>query len=446
MRMRIVRLGLAAVMLSTAPGIATAQRPDELGLGVGGVEWTRILSGESAGGVSPGLGPSALLTASVGWALDPHWGVRLDGIYVPTSLDNAGSPVDPAPGLGAFDPSDGVRLWSLTGAVHYAFVSPFATAPRWSPYVGGALGFLIVDPTATKEYAGSVPDEDRVNGVVFALSGRDWLLARELRPTGGVAVGVDVALQGNVGARAELGDRFFSAPVYPLVARGGALARAPDATRQGEVVHGIYLRVGATLRLGGGRQGAVARGPEPAPRPQPHPEPLPVREEPVRFCAVAPSSANGLETMEGLYRPSSQDTVIVVDGRRVPLHEALQSVPTATRAPWFDSGEPLVVRSGGAVTRFVRYQGPRRVSMGDLAHIGRVGGVPAFADRREVSEDAWRRALQPDPTANLEDLLVLSDLRGDFSKVTVLYLPLNAAGCIFQPFVRSGAGGDGPDP
>jgi hypothetical protein len=133
--------------------------------------------------------------------------------------------------------------------------------------------------------------------------------------------------------------------------------------------------------------------------------------------------------------PGAADTFAVAGRRRVPADSAVAGV---AGVPWAAAKQPLELMAGRARQRFAPYGVPRIVNAADLAFIGSVRGLPLFAAAADVQgvrgelEDAARstgglvRALEQRRT-----------LRDRLDRVDVLYAPVQATGCIFQPLVRA---------
>ena len=177
-----------------------------------------------------------------------------------------------------------------------------------------------------------------------------------------------------------------------------------------------------------------APAPPPAPAPTPAPEPEPV-EEAVTVCVVDPTVRSGLRMQSAYYRPATRDTVVMMNGNRVPLNNAVGSVMVVRDADWYVRGEPLVLTVGNERFEYTSYQGARRIEANDLAYLGTVNGYPVYADRDEVADvvDALADARDADRTADLGRILdERDDLRDEINDVEYLYVPVESTGCVFQ--------------
>ena len=201
-----------------------------------------------------------------------------------------------------------------------------------------------------------------------------------------------------------------------------------------DAVHNVRLTLG--LHAGFGElfpEAPVAVAPPPAP-PAP---PAPPREEAITVCVIDPALPAGISNVNAIYVPASRDTLVTVEGQRVPLEMATRGVMTASQANWYIQGQPLEIEVNNMSSEFVTYGGARVVQPGDLVHLGNIDGLPVYADAMDVGtmrndiETMRRRG------ADLEDILESrSDLRAAFDDIEVLYVPVDAVGCVVQPLRR----------
>lgn len=152
-----------------------------------------------------------------------------------------------------------------------------------------------------------------------------------------------------------------------------------------------------------------------------------------------PTAPNGLRMQDAIYLVDQGDTVVVVNGNRQPLSSSVGTVVTASNQPWYVSGAPLVVDVGPTNFEFLTYQGAVRIEPDRLTYLGTVNGLPVYADRDQVADVANQLAdvRQARASGDLEDILEQErDLREAIDALQVVYVPLQATGCVFQPLQR----------
>jgi hypothetical protein len=159
---------------------------------------------------------------------------------------------------------------------------------------------------------------------------------------------------------------------------------------------------------------AGARTTAPSTPATPAPPPQPVESHEL-LCAVDPSVWGGL--------------------RRVPADSAIAEV---AGLPWAAARQPLELMAGRVRRRFAPYGVARIINAADLAFIGSVRGLPLFVAAADVEgvrgelEDAARS-----PSGLVRALEQRRVLRDRLDRVDVLYAPVQATGCIFQPLLRA---------
>jgi hypothetical protein len=134
--------------------------------------------------------------------------------------------------------------------------------------------------------------------------------------------------------------------------------------------------------------------------------------------------------------PSRGDTLVVVSGQRTPLRNSIGNVVIATNADWFVRGQPLALTVSGERVEFITYGSSQMVNASDLAFLGTVNGMAVYADRDDVRDiidelDELNRAQRGADLARIME--EHRDLRTELAKVKIVYVPLQATGCIFQP-------------
>jgi hypothetical protein len=115
----------------------------------------------------------------------------------------------------------------------------------------------------------------------------------------------------------------------------------------------------------------------------------------------------------------------MINGTATPLAQAYTSVPVASGATWYVQGQPLTIGTGSSSLAYVSFGSARNIDAGDLAYVGTVNGLPVYANRTDVAT-----LTIPSPAAEIS---TNPDLITGLRKVQVLYVPLTATGCNFQP-------------
>ncbi|MBR9988486.1 MAG: outer membrane beta-barrel protein [Gemmatimonadetes bacterium] len=367
-----------------------------------------------------------LLGAQLGYWARPNIGLRLNATYAdrPVVADNV-----------AADLISSVNLWSGSADLMWRFAQPNR---EWMgtevlPYLALGLGakwinasgdaFTCVDPEDGNESCGPFTVTD---GVTTA---GPYGMPDQRRLMGLVGLGTDVRLSPNFALRLEVNDRIYKPHVFAIDA-----GNTYQGESVGKTVHEVAGQVGLHLLMGLDRPQYVSVIPAPAPPPAPTPAPAPV-EEAVTVCVVDPTVRSGLRMQSAYYRPATRDTVVMVNGQRVPLHNAVGSVMVVRDADWYVRGEPLVLRVGSERFEYVAYQGARRIDADALAYLGTINGYPVYADRDEVADvvDAMASARDAERSGDLSRILdQRADLRDEINDVEYLYVPIEPTGCIFQ--------------
>lgn len=210
---------------------------------------------------------------------------------------------------------------------------------------------------------------------------------------------------------------------------------------------GILSLLVLPLACAGCVRGQLGEPPETAPAPAPErpavvekgtPQPAPV-EHTFRLCAVAPGQTTGLRTLEAVVIEGRADTLAVLGGERVPLTDAVGAAHVATRAPWFVERRSLEISAAGRVQRFGIYDVAREIEAGQLAYLGTVDSLPVYVAAEDVAPVKAELVRRLAIDHNLTKILAESPaIRARLRAVDVLYVPLHATGCIFQPLLRAG--------
>ena len=428
----------AAVLVPMIAGPVSAQNYRwDVGVN-GGYSWYRaLLDGEELGTPDDSdmddvkFESGLLLGTQLGFWARPNIGLRLNGTYADRPLvhDNTEAEL-----------ISSVNLWSGSLDLLWRFAQP---SSEWMgtevlPYLALGAGAKWINP-AGDEFACVDADGDEVFCGPFDVTGGTvtagpFGLPEQTRFMGLVGLGTDVRLAPNFALRLEVNDRIYKPEVYALDPTD--LSLADESV--GQTVHEISGQVGLHLLMGLQQAERVtvipAPAPPPAPAPTPTPEPEPV-EEAVSVCVVDPTVPSGLRMQSAYYRPATRDTVVMMNGARVPLSNAVGSVMVVRDADWYVRGEPLVMTVGTERFEYVSYQGARYIEASDLAYLGTVNGYPVYADRDEVADivDALADARAADRTGDLGRILdERDDLRDEVNDVEYLYVPVESTGCVFQ--------------
>jgi len=184
-------------------------------------------------------------------------------------------------------------------------------------------------------------------------------------------------------------------------------------------------------------EGAEAR---PAPRDEPTPAPVPAPPavaKRLELCAVAPRTPAGLRVLHALRLEGEADTLAVLDGRRVPLAQAVGEVRVAHQTRWFAAKEPLTIVDGPRTLRYEIYDVGRVIEPGDLTYLGMADGLPLYAaaaDLAAVKPELEKLLATEHDIARL--LAQSAPLRARLHAIDVLYVPLTPTGCVFQAMLR----------
>ena len=406
----------------------------------GGYSWYRnLLDGEELGlpddtdldDVKFKSGP--LLGAQLGFWARPNIGFRLNGTYAdrPLVADNIED---------ADDLLGDVNLWSGSLDLMWRLAQPNNSwmGTEVLPYVALGLGAKWIN-TAGDSFM-CVDEGEEVACGPFTVSDGTTVVGPfgvpdQTRLMGLVGLGTDVRLSPNFALRLEVNDRIYKPEVYAIDTNNN---NAFSDESIGQTVHEIAGQVGLHLLMGLERAQVVSVAPAPAPPPAPTPTP-PVRTEPVEeavsVCVIDPTVRSGLRMQSAYYRPATRDTVVMMNGTRVPLSNAVGSVMVVRDADWYVRGEPLVMRVGNERFEYVAYQGARRIDADALAYLGTINGYPVYADRDEVADitDALADARNADRSGDLGRILdERDDLRDEVNDVEYLYVPVESTGCVFQ--------------
>lgn len=364
--------------------------------------------------------------------ITPMIGIRANGTYTDTELKQ-----------GDLVFANDVNLWSGSGDLMFRFKRPRDTWQGFEalPYVALGAGAKWVNPAGDRYFVTN-GDGESVSGVPFGCTAgvcfgpggvptaasNVFFLREKTSFMGLGGLGADLRFTPRFAVRVEAGDRIYKPSVVEVGAAGfpaGVTALTDDNVAR--TVHEIYGQLGLHALLGLQRPEVVAVAPAPAP-PVEAPAPAPTTES-VDVCVVDPTATGGLRTVTATHNLTTNDTTVTVNGTEMPLSQSVGTVPVAANATWYVQGEPLVIGSGRTTVRYVAFGSPRVISSSDLTFLGTVDGMPVYADRNAVTG-----VLATTPPGDLS--MQVNQNRAYFTgleNVQVLYVPMQATGCVFQP-------------
>jgi hypothetical protein len=430
---RVVMTTALLVPMVAGPAVAQNYRWD---IGVnGGYSWYRSMMNEEALGVtdaSLGFKAGPLVGAQLGFWAAPNVGLRLNGTYAdrPVELDGTG---DSSELLG------NVNLWSGSLDLLWRFGRPNLDwqGTEVLPYLALGLGMKVINPAGDNFECRDATGDDTSSCAPFNVgTTTTYALDEDSHIMGLVGLGTDVRLSPNFALRLEVNDRIYKPDLYAVVTNAdGSLGYSESSVSR--TVHEVSGQVGLHLLMGLARPTMVTVVPAPAPLPPPQPEPVAApTEEAVTVCVVDPTVRSGLRTQTAYYRFAERDTVVDMNGQRVPLNQAVGTVMVARDADWYVRGQPLTIRAGNERIEYVTYMGARQIEADRLAYLGTVNGYPVYADRDEVADVMVRMNQLSDADRNrdLGEILAANrDLRTGLQGVQYLYVPVEPTGCVFQP-------------
>jgi hypothetical protein len=250
-------------------------------------------------------------------------------------------------------------------------------------------------------------------------------------------LGGDIRLSPNFALRLEVSDRIWKPEIYAANAPTGTdVALTNGDTRVSKTVHEIGAQLGLHFLMGLARPEVVAVAPAPLPPPPPPPaQPEQPTEEAISVCVVDPTSPNGIRMQDALFLPATNDTVLVVNGNRVPLRQSVGQIQVARTADWYVRGEPLTLKVGQHQLQYLTYQGATQIPADQLTFLGTINGYPVYANSAEVADlNTQLSELRTAQARNdLENILAEhNDVRVKLESTKLLYVPLEPTGCVFQ--------------
>ena len=406
------------------------------------------------GGNTVSLGDGGTVGAQLGYWFSKRFGLRANFAYadsdIPRRDDLLFDPdiFDPIlfNDFGLFDHD--VNLWSGTGDVLIRLNTPRTRWDgfEWLPYVALGIGaqwinasgsgFSVID-NIDIDLDGDLDgfiDVGGDNGLpircsITTIVPRTCAFLKDGSTLSGlIGLGMDFRFAPSFAVRLEVADRIYQPDVVRVVQDDlFPFVFAEVGGDLGSTINQISLTLGANFLFG--LQHPPARVVvAPPPRPAPPPPPPPSTEE-ITVCVVDPTYAGGLRNITATRNLTTGDTTVMKNGDRVQLHDAVGNVPTASNSSWYVSGAPLEIGMAPNSIKYLTVGGARNIEPNDLAFIGTINGIPVFADRMTLSPVLSNLG----PNTDLNRLLMEApNARAALETVSVIYVPLQPTGCVFQ--------------
>jgi hypothetical protein len=370
-----------------------------------------------------------------------RFGIRLNGTYAdrPVVAENYTLTSPAGSGLSH------VNLWSGSGDLLFRFARPREEYAGMEvlPYLALGIGAKWHNPSGDAYTCNDTEEGENFACAPFTVTngtatGNTLALAEANSLMGLVGLGADWRIARNFAIRTEIGDRIWDAKLHATTgnpATGANYTLQQGDTDFGDDVHELYVQAGLTFLFGVARPAVVAVVAPPAPvEPAPAPAPV-VSRESLSICVVDPTAPGGIR-MQSAFLVGGRDTVVVVGTEDRPFSTSVGTVAVASNADWYVRGQPLVINVGTTNTiEYATYGSARMIEASDLAYVGTVNGMPVYADRDDVVEFNDELVELNRTRAGTDFGVILNDnreLRTEFNNVKVLYVPMNASGCVFQ--------------
>lgn len=442
--MRMLHRGLLMVPLiaafATAPAMAQSWKWD-FGVNAGYSWYSSSLDENETGIADEQAGAEVhwdkglMYGAQLGFWFNPKLGLRLNGRYADRSLE--GSEIDNTNWVTS------TNLWGATADLMFRLKAPAEefTKMEMLPYLALGLGakwhngaedqFTCVDQT------NSYNCSPFVNG--GGVNRRAFAFGEENAIAGLIGLGADWRLSRNFAIRTEISDQIFKPQFHTATIPVSGTTWAVSEDNIGDLTHELGLQIGLHFLGGVAAPPVVAVIPPPAPpAPTPTPPPAAPRRDALTVCVIDPTAPGGIR-MQSAFLIEGRDTVIVVGGSDRPFRQSIGTVMVAQDASWYVQGQPLTMKVGKNNVEFTTYGSPRMVEASDLAYMGTINGYPTYADRDDVADvidelnELNRARAGTDLGQILEEQRELND---ELDDLKVLYVPMNAAGCVFQAVQR----------
>ena len=335
----------------------------DVGIHTGGsytTDWFTTPGAEGEQGWNPGYAPAFGGFAQL-W-LDPRFGVRIHGAYLPQNL----------PEQGGLDQSTRVvnsYLYDVDLVLRpFVLSTPNRLLQTVYLFAGGGGYTADTGDFMAPGQESCIPHEAWTPGGICVSTDADY------STTGMAVAGAGISLArvtGDVEAFGEVAVHAYDSPAHV----------SEDAVGEDRVA--LTPRAVIGLKVALGRRGTpalrVAAPPAPLPAPQAPapeppvppaaPEPAPPQLEQIQVCVI---SNGALIEVAAQRDPVSGDTAVAGQ----PFTAALPRDASAAAASWFVEDEPVVF--GGR--RFVKFGLPRLLSAGDVIRVGEFRGVAVFAE------------------------------------------------------------------
>jgi hypothetical protein len=435
---KLSRVGLAAALLVpvvAAPATAQSWRFD---FGVnGGYSWySNAMSSDETGltgdndDVKFEAGP--LLGSQLTFWLSPRIGLRANATYADRDLVNSND----SDTQGSLVPH--VNLWSGSGDLLFRFATPneeFA-GTEFLPYLALGVGAKWHNPATDWIDCNDATENKTWSCAPFTAGPSEFALGEQKVLMGLVGLGSDIRLSRGLALRLEVNDRMWKPQIYAAEQAANVVQLPNGDELVSKTVHEIGAQLGLHFLMGMARPEVVAVAPAPLPPPPPPPaQPEPPREDAISVCVIDPTSPSGIRMQSALFLHATNDTVVEMNGNRVPLRQSVGQVQVARTADWYVRGEPLTLKVGEHQLQYLTYQGATQIPAEQLTFIGTINGFPVYANKAEVADlEADLAELRTARNSNnLEDLLdERNDVRGELEDIKLLYVPLEPTGCVFQ--------------
>jgi hypothetical protein len=348
-------VGEAAAQEGMGPGHTALV---DVGIHTGGsytTDWVTTPGVEGDEGWDPGYAPTFGGFAQL-W-VDPRFGVRVHGVYLPQNL----------PEQGGLDQSTRVvnsYLYDVDLVLRpFILSTPNRLLQTVYLFVGGG-GYTadIGDFMAPGEDQSCIPHEAWTPSGVCVSTDPDY------STTGMAVAGAGISLArvtDDVEAFGEIAVHAYDSPAQ--VAEGAAgedrLTFTPRAV--------IGLKVGLGRRATRAPKPIAPPPPLPAPQPPapepPAPEPVTPQLEQIQVCVISDGA---------LVDVFAQRDLVTGDTTFGQPYAGLPRSQSAASPPWFVTDEPVVFQG----RRFVKFGLPRLLRAGDVIRVGEFRGVGVFAE------------------------------------------------------------------
>lgn len=453
---RNVVMATAMLSLAAAP-VAAQQWKWDWGINAGYSWITPILGADETG--LPENAPSskvkfangALFGSQITFWPGAKLGLRLNARFAERDIKFSDMP----DGREEFDPVSGINLWGGSFDFMFRFKAPQPefTSTEMLPYLAIGPGLKWHNPGYDNFTCVNPAEGESLSCGPFVTGGtgpaaRGFALTEQKAFMLHLGLGADWRISRNMAIRTELSDQIFKPRVLAMTLppAGTTWTMSNGDESVAKTVHELGAQIGLHFLFGVPRPAPVVAvvTPQPQAPPPPAPAPPPVREEPIReesvtICVIDPTAPGGIRMQTAtriMSGPSMGDTLVMVSGQRVPFRTSIGNVMVASNADWYVRGQPLSVTVSGDKVEWVTYGSSQMVESGELAFLGTVNGIPVYADKDDVADirDELNDLNRAQRGADLGRIMSEhKDLREELSKVKVVYVPLQATGCVFQP-------------